>query len=288
MQNYIIVTDSGTDFTEELKKELEIVQLELSIIIEGEEPRPNNEVDNKRLYEMLRAKKKATTSAVSIGDFKDVMRPYLENGTDILYLGFSSGLSNTYNAGRLACEELSEEFPDRKLYAVDTLCASLGQGLLVYHAAKMRLDGKGIDEVRDFAEGNKLRLCHWFTVDDLFFLKRGGRVSAATAVVGTMLGIKPIMHVDNDGKLIKIGTARGRKASIDTLCEKAKASIKNEKEKLVAFISHGDCLEDANYLAEKMKKEVGFKEVLIGYVGSVIGSHSGPGTLALFHLGTER
>lgn len=288
MQNYIIVTDSGTDFTEELKKELEIVQLELTIIVEGEEPKPNNEVDNKTLYEMLRAKKKATTSAVNVGDFKDVMRPYLEKGTDILYLGFSSGLSNTYNAGRIACEELSEEFPERKLYAVDTLCASLGQGLLVYHAAKMRFDGKSIEEVRDFAEGNKLRLCHWFTVDDLFFLKRGGRVSAATAVVGTMLGIKPIMHVDNAGKLVKVGTVRGRRASIDALCEKAKASAIDVKEKLVAFISHGDCEEDAKYLADKMKKEVGFKEVLIGYVGSVIGSHSGPGTLALFYLGTER
>jgi DegV family protein with EDD domain len=288
MQNYIIVTDSGTDFTEELKKELEIVQLELTIIVEGEEPKPNNEVDNKTLYEMLRAKKKATTSAVNVGDFKDVMRPYLERGTDILYLGFSSGLSNTYNAGRIACEELAEEFPERKLYAVDTLCASLGQGLLVYHAAKMRFDGKSIEEVRDFAEGNKLRLCHWFTVDDLFFLKRGGRVSAATAVVGTMLGIKPIMHVDNEGKLVKVGTVRGRRASIDALCEKAKASAIDVKEKLVAFISHGDCEEDAKYLADKMKKEVGFKEVLIGYVGSVIGSHSGPGTLALFYLGTER
>ena len=288
MQNYIIVTDSGTDFTEELKKELGVVQLELSIIIEGEEPKPNNEVDKKQLYEMLRAKKKATTSAVNIEDFKNVMRSYLEEGTDILYLGFSSGLSGTYNAGRLACEELSEEFPERKLYAVDTLCASLGQGLLVYHAAKMRIDGKSIDDVRDFAENNKLRVCHWFTVDDLFFLKRGGRVSAATAVVGTMLGIKPIMHVDNEGKLIKIGTARGRKASIDTLFEKAKASMIKANEKMVAFISHGDCEEDASYLAEKMKNELGFKEVLIGYVGSVIGSHSDPGTLALFHLGAER
>ena len=288
MQNYIIVTDSGTDFTEQMKKELGVVQLELTLIVEGEEPKPNNEVDNKKLYEMLRAKKKATTSAVNVGDFKDAMRPYLEEGKDILYLGFSSGLSNTYNAGRIACEELSEEFPERKLYAVDTLCASLGQGLLVYHAAKMHLDGKSIEEVRDFAENNKLRLCHWFTVDDLFFLKRGGRVSAATAVVGTMLGIKPIMHVDNAGKLIKIGTVRGRRASIDELCEKAKASIIAEKEKLVAFISHGDCEEDAKYLAEKMKKEVGFKDVVIGYVGSVIGSHSGPGTLALFHFGAER
>ena len=288
MQNYVIVTDSGTDFTEKLKKELEVIQLELTLIVEGEEPKPNNEVDSKEFYSMLRDKKKATTSAVNVEDFKTVMRSYVEAGKDILYLGFSSGLSSTYNAGRIACEELSEEFPERKLYAVDTLCASLGQGLLVYYAAKMRLDGKSIEEVRDFAENNKLRLVHWFTVDDLFFLKRGGRVSAATAVVGTMLGIKPIMHVNNEGKLIKIGIAKGRKASIDTLCEKAKASIIDAKEKLIAFISHGDCEEDAKYLAEKIKKEVGFKDVIIGYVGSVIGSHSGPGTLALFYLGAER
>ena len=288
MQNYIIVTDSGTDFTEQLKAELDVVQLELTLIVEGEEPKPNNEVDKKKLYEMLRAKKKATTSAVNVEDFKIVMRSYLEDGKDILYLGFSSGLSSTYNAGRIACEELSEEFPDRKLYSVDTLCASLGQGLLVYHAAKMRLDGKSIEEVRDFAESKKLNLCHWFTVDDLFFLKRGGRVSAATAVVGTMLGIKPVMHVDNEGKLVKVATARGRKASLDALCEKARATAIEAKDKMVAFISHGDCEEDAEYLAEKIKSEVGFKEVVIGYVGSVIGSHSGPGTLALFYLGTER
>lgn len=288
MQNYIIVTDSGTDFTEKLKKELDVVQLELTIIVEGEEPKPNNEVDNKELYEMLRAKKKATTSAINVESFENAMRPYLEEGKDILYLGFSSGLSSTYNAGRLACEELAEAFPQRKLYAVDTLCASLGQGLLVYYAAKMRLEGKSIEEVRDFAENNKLRLCHWFTVDDLFFLKRGGRVSAATAVLGTVLGIKPVMHVDNEGKLVKVGTVRGRRASIDELCNKAKASIIDAKEKLVAFISHGDCEEDAKYLADKIKKEVGFKDVIIGYVGSVIGSHSGPGTLALFYLGAER
>lgn len=288
MQNYIILTDSGTDFTEELVKECDVVKIELSIIIEGEDPKPNNTVDNKELYSLLRAKKKATTSAINVEDFKNVMRKYLEEGKDILYLGFSSGLSSTYHAGKLACEELSEEYPERRLCAVDTLCASLGQGLLVYHAAKMRLDGKNMDEVKEFAESNKLKLCHWFTVDDLFFLKRGGRVSAATAVLGTVLGIKPIMHVDNNGKLVKVGTVKGRRASIDALCEKAKTSAIDVKNKLVAFISHGDCEEDAKYLAEKVKREAGFKEVIIGYVGSVIGSHSGPGTLALFYLGAER
>ena len=288
MQNYIILTDSGTDFTEELVKECDVVKIELSIIIEGEDPKPNNTVDNKELYSFLRAKKKATTSAINVEDFKNVMRKYLEEGKDILYLGFSSGLSSTYHAGKLACEELSEEYPERRLCAVDTLCASLGQGLLVYHAAKMRLDGKNMDEVKEFAESNKLKLCHWFTVDDLFFLKRGGRVSAATAVLGTVLGIKPIMHVDNNGKLVKVGTVKGRRASIDALCEKAKTSAIDVKNKLVAFISHGDCEEDAKYLAEKVKREAGFKDVIIGYVGSVIGSHSGPGTLALFYLGAER
>ena len=288
MQNYIILTDSGTDFTEELVKECDVVKIELSIIIEGEDPKPNNTVDNKELYSLLRARKKATTSAINVEDFKNVMRKYLDEGKDILYLGFSSGLSSTYHAGKLACEELSEEYPERRLCAVDTLCASLGQGLLVYHAAKMRLDGKNMDEVKEFAESNKLKLCHWFTVDDLFFLKRGGRVSAATAVLGTVLGIKPIMHVDNNGKLVKVGTVKGRRASIDALCEKAKTSAIDVKNKLVAFISHGDCEEDAKYLAEKVKREAGFKDVIIGYVGSVIGSHSGPGTLALFYLGAER
>ena len=288
MQNYIILTDSGTDFTEELVKECDVVKIELSIIIEGEDPKPNNTVDNKELYSLLRAKKKATTSAINVEDFKNVMCKYLDEGKDILYLGFSSGLSSTYHAGKLACEELSEEYPERSLCAVDTLCASLGQGLLVYHAAKMRLDGKSMDEVKEFVESNKLKLCHWFTVDDLFFLKRGGRVSAATAVLGTVLGIKPIMHVDNNGKLVKVGTVKGRRASIDALCEKVKTGAIDAKNKLVAFISHGDCEEDAKYLAEKVKREAGFKEVIIGYVGSVIGSHSGPGTLALFYLGAER
>ena len=202
MFDYVILTDSGSDLTVEQAKELDISLIDLSLLVEGGEPRKNRDVDVKGFYGLLREKKSASTAAVNIQDFLVAMGECVDAGKDVLYIGFSSGLSSTYNAGRVACEELSEEYPDRKLYAVDTLCASLGQGLLVYHAAKLRLDGKSIEEVRDFAENNKLRLCHWFTVDDLFFLKRGGRVSAATAVVGTMLGIKPIMHVDNAGRLI--------------------------------------------------------------------------------------
>ena len=215
------------------------------------------------------------------------MESYLSEGKDVLYLGFSSGLSGTYNAAFVAAQELAEKYPQRKVYTVDTLCASLGQGLFVYTAAKQRLDGKTIDEVYEWAKDNRLNLCHWFTVDDLFFLKRGGRVSAATAVMGTMLSIKPVLHVDFKGKLINVSKARGRKASVDELFENAKRTA-IEPEKQTMFISHGDCLTDAEYLADRLKKELGVPEVVIGYVGPVIGAHAGPGVLALFFFGTER
>lgn len=288
MTNYVILTDSGTDFTKEMVQELDVELLDLSVTLEGAEPKANSELDLTELYAFLREKKSASTSAVNLDTFIEKMTPYLEQGKDILYLGFSSGLSSTYASGKLAAEELSEKYPDRKIYTVDTLCASLGQGLLVYHAAKLRQSGADIEAVRDFVESNKLNLCHWFTIDDLFFLKRGGRVSATTAVVGTMLGIKPVMHVDNDGKLINVGKARGRRASIDALFEKAKETMIGDRSDAVVFISHGDCAEDARYLADRVKNEIGVKEVRVGYVGAVIGSHSGPGTLALFFMGSER
>ena len=288
MQNFVILTDSGTDFTAEMAAELDVVVLDLMVSVDGCAPVPNSAVDPKELYAKLRDKKTASTSAVNSETLREKMEEYLKEGRDVLYLGFSSGLSYTYTAGKLAADELAEAYPDRKIYAVDTLCASLGQGLLVYHAAMLRKDGADIDAVRDFAEENKLHLCHWFTVDDLFFLKRGGRVSGATAVVGTMLGIKPVMHVDNEGKLIKVSTARGRKASIDAMFNNMSASLLHNAEDTVAFISHGDCIEDAEYLKGRLLNELHVKEVRIGYVGPVIGSHSGPGTLALFYLGTAR
>ncbi len=288
MKNFVILTDSGTDLTPALAKEADVKVIDLFVSVEGGEPIPESKANVKELYAMLREKKKISTSAINIDTFLNAMGEYLENGTDVLYLGFSSGLSSTFSSAKMAAEELSEKYPDRKIYTVDTLCASLGQGLLIYLAAKMRLDGASIEEVRDFAESNKLNLCHWFTVDDLFFLKRGGRVSGATAVVGTMLGIKPIMHMDNEGHLIKVGVARGRRTSVDTLFDKAKESMRDAPESSTVFISHGDCIEDAEYLAERIKNELCVKDVKIGYVGSVIGSHSGPGTLAVFYLGTER
>ena len=285
MRNYVILSDSGTDLSPAIAKEIDVKILDLMVIMEGQEPKPDSAVDHKEFYEFLRSKKSASTSAVNPETFSEVMENYVKDGFDVLYLGFSSGLSNTYNAGRLAAEELSEKYPEAKIYTCDTLCASLGQGMLVYLAAKKRLDGAGIEEVRDWVEANKLHLCHQFTVNDLMFLKRGGRVSAATAAVGTMLGIKPVMHVDNDGHLIKVGTARGRKASLDALFNKMAETV---TEKDIMFICHGDCIEDAEYVAERAKNELGIKEVIIGYTGVVIGSHSGPGTLAIFYLGTER
>ena len=288
MTNYVILTDSGTDFTKEMIEELDVELLDLTVTLEGEAPRNNSELDLPELYAFLREKKSASTAAVNLDSFIEKMTPFLEDGKDILYLGFSSGLSSTYASGKLAAEELSEKYPDRKIYTVDTLCASLGEGLIVYHAAKLRQNGADIETVRDFVENNKLNLCHWFTIDDLFFLKRGGRVSATTAVVGTMLGIKPVMHVDNDGKLINVGKARGRRASIDALFDKAKETMIGDRSDAVVFISHGDCIDDAQYLADRIKNEIGVKEVRVGYVGAVIGSHSGPGTLALFFLGSER
>ena len=287
MRDFVIVTDSATDLTCKMATEFGIQTIQLAVIMDGAEPTPNDCVDPKSFYADLRAKKGATTSAVSIDRFLETFEELLKEDVDVLYLGFSSGLSGTYNAGAVALRELSEKYPDRKLYAVDTLCASMGQGLLVYYAVKKKEQGADIDAVRDYVEAMIPNLCHWFTVDDLFFLKRGGRVSAATAVVGTMLGIKPVMHVDDAGKLIKVTTARGRKASVDALFDRMKATMLPEKNEVV-YISHGDCIEDANYLADRIRNELGIGHVEINFVGPVIGAHSGPGTLALFFLGSER
>ena len=236
---------------------------------------------------MLREGAMATTSAVNVGDYTEALTPFLEAGKDVLVLAFSSGLSATCNSARIAAQELSEQYPQRRVRVVDTLCASLGQGLLVWHAAKLKQAGKSLDEVGDWAEENKLRLCHWFTVSDLHFLKRGGRISPATAVLGTMLSIKPVMHVDDEGHLIKVGTARGRGASLKALVDHM-AETADDPGNQVVFISHGGCLEDAQKVAQDVKARFGTKEVVINYVGPVIGAHSGPGTVALFFLGSKR
>lgn len=290
MSNFVILTDSSCDLSASMVEQLQIEVLPLTVYIDGDTYRnfpDNREIDPHVFYERMKTVKDVKTSAVNQGQFMEIFEPLLAAGKDVLYLGFSSGLSGTFNAGALAASELSEKYPDRKIYAVDSLCASLGQGMFVYLCAKQREAGKTIDEVRDYAESIKLNVAHWFTVNDLMFLKRGGRVSAATAIVGSALAIKPVMHVDNEGHLIKVSVARGRKASIRALMaemEKSGIDLSNQH----IFISHGDCIDDANYLASMIREKFHVADISINYVGPVIGAHAGPGVLALFFLGEKR
>ena len=290
MGEYVILTDSSADLSAELVAELGVEVLPLSFTMEDKTyynwP-DNRDIDPGDFYARLRGGAMATTSAVNVADYTETIEPMLKAGKDVLVLAFSSGLSATCHSAQIAAEELMEQYPDRKVYVVDTLCASLGQGLLVWYAAQQKKQGKSIEEVRDWTEAHKLNLCHWFTVDDLHFLKRGGRISAATAVLGTMLSIKPVMHVDNEGHLIKVGTARGRNASLKALVDHMAETAQNPGEQVV-FISHGDCLADAQKVADDVKARFGVKAVVINYVGPVIGAHSGPGTVALFFLGSVR
>ncbi|MBQ8972871.1 MAG: DegV family protein [Clostridia bacterium] len=290
MSDFILMTDSSCDLPDALAKEMQLEVLPLTVYI-GDDSYKNyldgREIAFKDFYTRLRANSNVKTSAVNQSQFIELLDPLLQQGKDVLYLGFSSGLSGTYSAGASACEELAAKYPERKVFAVDTLCASMGQGLMVWHCWKQKQAGKTIEEVRDFAEENKLHLCHWFTVDDLMFLKRGGRVSAATAIVGSMLSIKPVMHVDDEGHLIKVSTARGRKASIRALVDEMEKTAIDVKSQHV-FISHGDCQEDVDYLSGLLRDRLGVQEITSSYVGPVIGAHSGPGTLALFFMGTVR
>lgn len=290
MSNYTIITDSSADLDQAQVEQLGVQVVPLSLLLGGKTYRDypdRRELDPKELYARLRNKEVATTSAVNVSDAREAMEPCLKAGEDVLFLAFSSGLSSTCQSVRLAAAELSEEYPERKCYVVDTLCASLGQGLLVYLTAQRKAQGATIEEARDYAEATKLHLCHWFTVDDLQFLKRGGRVSATAAALGTVLSIKPVLHVDDEGHLINMSKARGRKSSIQALVDKA-AQTAIEPEGQTMFICHGDCLEDAEYLAQLARERLGVKDIHIGYTGPVIGAHSGPGTLALFFIGKER
>ena len=287
MSSYQIITDSACDLPESLLQELHVDKVSLSVLFQGQNRTDSVDAGIKEFYDGLRAGEVATTSAVNPDGWARVIEPALAAGQDALVLAFSSGLSTTYQSAIIAATELMEKYPGRKVYVVDTLCASLGQGLLVWYACKKRDEGYSLEALRDWVENNKLHLCHWFTVDDLMFLKRGGRVSATTALVGTMLQIKPVLHVDDEGHLINVSKARGRKASIEALAKKVTElgeGFNNE----TMFISHGDCLEDAEHLAAILKEKYGVKYVHINHVGAVIGSHSGPGTLALFFLGKHR
>ena len=292
MSEYVSVTDSSADLSAELVEQLELALLPLAFILKGKTYRDypdRREMPIGAIYTSLREGEMVTTAAVNVAEYQAHLEPILAAGKDVLVLAFSSGLSTTCNSARIAAQELSEAYPERKILVVDTLCASLGQGLLVWYAARMRQSGKSIEEVRDWAEANKLHLCHWFTVDDLHFLKRGGRVSAATAVVGTMLQIKPVLHVDNEGHLINMAKARGRKAALKALVDHMEQTAIDPAGQTV-FISHGDCLEDAQFVAQEVSQRFGIplERIVLNEIGPVIGAHAGPGTVALFFLGKER
>lgn len=287
MDKFDIFTDSSCDLNKDMIEKYDLKVMQLEVNIDDAPPVLNNEIDIKTFYNQLREGANAKTSAVTLGQFEENMRKSLEEGKDILYIGFSSGLSVTYSNGAMVMEELKQEYPDRKLYHIDTLCASMGQGLLVYYAALMREKGQSIDEIQTKIEEMKEYIQHQVTVNDLFFLKRGGRIDAATAVVGTVLKFKPIIVVDMEGHLVNVDKVRGRKASIKELFDRMKTNA-NVEELEYVFISHSDCLEDVKALEAMIKEEYKSVEVVIGDIGPVIGSHTGPGAIALFYLGKTK
>ena len=285
--SFQIITDSACDFPVQMYQDLNVTYVPLSLLFRGEESTDISEGFLKEVYAGLRDGEVAKTAAANPEGWAAAMKPLLEQGEDLLVMAFSSGLSTTYQSAVIAAEEMKESFPERKILVVDTLCASLGEGLLVWHACQKRDAGLSLEDTAKWVEDNKQHLCMWFTVDDLMYLKRGGRVSAATALVGTMLQIKPVLHVDDEGHLINVAKSRGRKAAIEALAKKF-AELQLPGENDTVFISHGDCLEEAQILANILKEKHGVKEVVISYVGAVIGSHAGPGTIALFFMGDHR
>lgn len=290
MQNFKICTDSCSDLPNQYVKDNQIEVIPLSVEIEGQNyfhyP-DERELNIKSFYEMLRNKKVAKTSMINVQAFLDFFESQLKDGNDILYIAFSSALSGTCQSARLAAEELKPQYPDRQLIVVDSLAASMGLGLLVHYALELRKQGKSIVEVQTWLEEQKLHLIHLFTVDDLGTLRRGGRLSDAKAILGMLLKVKPILHVSDEGKLVPIKKARGRQFSLDMMLELISEKIENPKDQIV-FISHGDSLEDAKYIGQKMKEKHGVKEIIYNEIGPIIGAHSGPGTIAVFFLGNQR
>ena len=289
MREFKILTDNTADLPESYIQEHDLSLAWLPYLLDGETYTRENTLDYPTFYAKMRAGSMPTTSQVNPQQAREVLEAVLRQGYDILYIAFSSGLSGTYNSVRIAAEDLAEEYPEATIAVVDSLCASLGEGLLVHKAVQMKEAGKSLGEIRDWLEANKLHLCHVFTVDDLNHLYRGGRVSRTAAFLGTLANIKPMLHVDDEGHLIALSKVRGRKKSIASLVdmmEERMGAWKDQND--ILFISHGDCVEDANRLKELVEERTGIHAYLIGYIGPTIGAHSGPGTLALFFMGEKR
>ena len=285
--SYQIITDSCCDFTRQQYADLNLKYIPLTLLYKGAEHAGFTEPDELHaFYDGIRQGEMPTTSAANPQGWAGLMEEALMEGKDVLCLTFSSGLSTTHQSAVIAAEELRERYPDRRINVVDTLCAALGQGLLVWYACKKRDEGLSLEELTAWVEQHKLNLCHWVTIDDLGHLKRGGRVSATTAFVGGMLNIKPIIIMDNDGKLATVGKCRGRKAAMEHLVKKL---CEDGTDVETIFIAHGDCPEDAAALEALCREKCpAVKNVMAGYVGGVIGAHTGPGVLVLFFMGKHR
>lgn len=289
MKEFLISTDNTADLPYNYYKENHIEYMYLTYTMDGVTYDKKNELPAKEFYAKMRAGSMPTTSQVNAETVKEAWRPYLEQGTDILHLAFSSGLSGSCNSARLAAEELKEEHPEYNIIVIDSLCASLGEGMFVYKAVELRKAGNSMEETAAWLEKHKLNFCHVFTVDDLHHLHRGGRVSKMTAVLGTMINIKPLLHVDNEGHLIPLDKVRGRKKSLVSLVDMMDARLGSYRGRNdVVFISHGDCEKDAQYVADLVRERYGIQKILINTIGATIGAHAGPGTVALFFMGDKR
>lgn len=290
MNKYVIVTDSCCDLPLNIIQEYNLAVFPLRFTIKDKiysNFPDERDMATKEFYNLLREGATSSTSQINAYEFVEGVTPLLEQGYDLLYIGFSSALSGTYNSFVLATQELKEKFPDRKIVFIDSLSASLGQGLLVYTAALQQKEGKSLEQVAAFIEANKLHLVHLFTVDDLNFLKRGGRLSSTSAFIGTLLQLKPLLHVSDEGKLVPYGKTVGRKHSIKKLVDDLVSNITNPQDQTI-FISHGDTLEEAEYAGRLIKEKCKVKQIIYANVGPVIGSHAGPGVIAIFFFGTKR
>lgn len=289
MKNYTIITDSGADISGAVLAEWGVKYCCLTFRFDEDDTEYlDNEMSTAEFYARMRSGSSGKTSAVNSETFKELFKTELDAGNDVLYLGFSSGLSATSNNGIIAANELSEEYPDRKIIAIDMLLASSGQGLMVYLAAKEKEKGSSIEETAQFVRDNMMTVASWFTVEKLDYLKRGGRISPTTALVGGLLNIKPVLRVDEEGHLVSMKTVRGRKASLIAIADKVKENIR-DKDKYPIFISHADCLNDVGFISEKIRERVGQDvEIIVSEIGPVIGSHAGPGTVAVFYAADGR
>lgn len=287
MRDFVITVNSTVDMPKEWLEERDIKVVPLHYTMDGTTYEDMNGLTAKEFFANLREGKMSVTSQVNPDEAREILEPYVKEGKDVLHLAFTSALSGTFNSMRLAAEELREDYPEAKIIVIDTLCACMGEGLLAHYAYEFKKAGKSIEEIAQWVEENKLRVCHQVTVDDLHHLHRGGRVSKTSAIVGSMVKIKPIIVVSDAGKLEVVAKERGRKKSINTIVNMAIERME-ESDKEIAFVTHGDCIEEAEYVAQLLKEKAGIKEVIINNIGTVIGSHTGPGVLAVFHMGNKR